>query len=375
MEKIPNSVPWKDRSTETGIPAHVPPTAPDHKYSGSSGSWMASGGLLFRDRGYPVCHWPTVFRLGNHVVHKEPDSTAGYPHLLAKEIKDSAWTASRNLWKHCVPVPGLPDTYWIPNWYTARYLAEADKVWNGIAKTVLAAAANPSRYLGLREAHRVLHVKPWITKTLDANYPDQHALAGMGYTTDRDALIDELTNNAMLNYPSPQDLVDATEDSRPHGWSGATPDYLPPRYSMYSPARTTGIAVAAADKHKWATLNTYRRIKSWLSIDPRTGKYPGMFPASAIRVLGIQTRRLAEWEGPGEDKTYTSATTDLLKLMSDAPGTLRSTHVDNELRKYFLQRFTMLEAAWTAPDYNQAKLSFWLTGNPAEAPQMKIVLT
>lgn len=374
-------VPTRDLSTEKDLPQWPDPVGPSPGLTvepGTPGSWMATGGTLWIDRGYPVIHWVTAITVGNHVMYKAEDKTnGGYPPLLGKKLRKAGWTSGRHLWKHCIPVPGTPNMYWVPSWYTQQYLKEVQTVWDHISREVISACSR-NRYLGLRESYRRYTLIPWIRTTLAAHYPEHHILVSMGYPENREDFIDELANACMRNYPTPQQFVDACWTSRPWSLAGhdpATTAGIPRDYSLWTPERSRVMAMAAADKNYWQVLRTYDRLRKWLTVNPRTGKYDGIVPVATLRHLVASTRRLAAWEGPGADAGYTQAVELLASDMTRAPAALRSPLPDNELRRYFLDRLLVLQAYYTAPAYIADKKAWWISGDPGVAPTTVITHT
>lgn len=335
---------------------------------------MASQGTLWIDRGYPTIQWPVVMVVGNHRMYKKDDkTTGGYPHLLAKEVRKAGWHSGRHLWKHCIPVPGTSDMYWVPNWYLQTYVDHMERVWTRITNLITEACSR-KRYLGLRAAHRQLYIKPWVKDTMDRNYPDHHVLVGMGFPADRDQYIDDLTNTIMANYPAPQEMVDACWTSRPWCISTAGPsdiEGLPAGMTMWSPERTKTMAVSAADKYHWQILGSLEKIRKYLTPNPRTGRYDAILPLNAIRMLGPQARRSAAWDGPlGVDKGWAPAMESLARDLMDAPQhAMRNPLPDNPFRPYFLARVTTLIAHYNSKSYKEAKLRWWMTGDPLAPPQ------
>ena len=328
-------------------------------------TWMSEH-TLFVDRGCPEVPWVVCLTVGNHRIYKEHGQDLGFPRVIAKELRKAGYLKGKYLAKNSLQVPGQKNMWWVPNWNLPVYVRELDKTWNRFREIIEDVSfGNPKRYLGTKEAHRKWVIKPWVKEQLGRYYPDHSVLSGMGFEVNRDLYIEERSQDIMKNYPSPQDLVDAVENSKPFAYQPGVAMAPADQYGMWNNYRVNKMALAALDLNYWAILDSMKKVKKFLELDKRTGKYPRLFPVNDVRLLTGRVNRLCAWEGPGHDPVFKKEMEDFTQDMVQAPQSFKNIGPDNHLRTYFLNRLMGLQLAYSNKAYQDSKKTFWLTGDPA----------
>ena len=342
------------------------PVSPSYQIEPST--WMSSG-LLVQDRGYPRCFWNTFIMVGNHKMYKRfTEFPGGFPYLLAKQWRKEVRYTGVNLHHSAITVPGLSNTWWVPPWAAARYLTDLNKIWDKFMADVVHVTTHRKRYEALKEAHRKWHIAPWVRKEMQRNYPNHDSLVSLGFPEDREAMVQELSFQSLINYPSPQQLIDAIADSRPAIWQ-ATPSPLAGRYSFWTTRRIRAMAVKASDKYAWVLYMSLRRLAAWMSPSRKTGRYVPLLPVTSLKVAKARNRRLAEWEGPGHDPVLFSALDRLISdIMAVAGPRLSNVAPSNPWRRHFLVRINHLIIGITSKEYKAAKVNWWCSGDINNVP-------
>jgi hypothetical protein len=351
--------------------------------TGADPAWLAASGVFVVDRGFPEVPWACSITVGNHRMYKKHGPTGGYPYRLAASWKRQSWVGGSRLGFAAVQVKGWKDLWWIPEWYSHRYLAQLTKVWDAFALSIHhVCVTKPVRYMYLRDLHRKYVVVPWVKDILRRNYPQHHVLTAMGFPADRATMIQQLADEAMANYPSPQRMLDYVSYSRPWMFRAAPATATPPGiygpvpaqqamsladFPMLGPAAARHIAYEAADRF-WPEYRRYlRKAVQWCSAKRFM---PGR-PVETLQRLRWYTTAIGEWMGPGQDKVFLETSKAAVKDFLAAPPAISGCHPDNPWRAHFRNRLGYILQQIESRDYQQAVLEWWRTGDPARAPTMR----
>ena len=357
--------------------------------------WMARSGVIVVDRGPPVVPWVCSITVGNHTMYKNQAKTGGYPYLLARGWSAIGWREGTTMAASSVKIPGSTNMYWIPGWALPEYMRMVSRVWDSFALSIYdVCVRRPQRYASLKEAHRRWNVMPWIRRTLTKNYPHPVILADMGYPRDRKEHIKTLTTQAMANYPSPAELMEGVWASRPwilpaaevapttaaSTWwhpklPAATrnrkikpPSNPPQLFTMWDHQRANTMALDAADKHWYQLRAGLSQVISWLTVNPRTGRYDVIRPVARLKILMSRNTRLRTWSGPGADATMHAELETALGEVLNAGQALNKSAPDNPWRLYYRMRLQYVLKQISTREYSAAVKAWWRTGDPGKAP-------